>query len=36
MPSYKVLGNLSKSLRRPEVKTPKNDAVRMLGNELLP
>ena len=36
-----TLGSLSKSLRqpllrRPEVKKPRNDAVRMLGNDLLP
>ena len=36
-----VVGSLSKSLRRPllrrpEVKKPRNDAVRMLGNDLSP
>ena len=36
-----LIGTLSKSLRRPllwrsEVKNPKNDEVRMLGNDLSP
>ena len=31
-----TVGSLSKSLRRPEVKKPRNDAVRMLGNDLSP
>ena len=31
-----VMREFKQTLRLPEVNTPKNDTVRMLGNELLP